>query len=546
MKHAFVLAILGLLGLTPATAQHANPPTNTASIEGLVTKEPGSEPLKKVVLQVIAEDQTNGSNYTVTTDSDGSFDIEKVAAGRYRIYVEKTGFVEINSRGRRAEGRFLTVRSGEEIKDLWLQMIPTAVISGRIVDQDGDPMPDAAVFVLRKKPGGKLETAGAEHTNDLGEFRFHGLFPGQYLVVAMPPPDLRDYEREHEKQSKETDQTEMRYLTTYYPGTYDAAQASAIAVRPGDELPVTLTLTPARAYRVRGIVTGIPAGHKAAVELISVASQTILRSNETGDDGRFEVRGVPPGSYVARVSVGAEEQIMTARQSVNVVAADVDGIKLVPVRSFAVFGYLRFDARPRDDASHYTVSLHSVDAPDDSGFFLASDASSRSAAIDPLGRFQWTNVQPGTYSVRIHGGSPDSYLKSVSVGESDGDSGFTISGPADLELLVSPKGARVDGIVSDHDRPVADTTVVFVPEEKFRKAREHFAVSTSDQHGHFTARGLAPGAYTVFAWQDVDDGMYYDANFLKSQESNATAVKVNESSQQTINLKLSSIAEEWR
>jgi hypothetical protein len=545
MKRVFVLVILGLLELTSAPAQTA-PPANTAAIEGIVTKEPGSEPLKKVVLQVIAENQANGSNYTATTDSDGRFRIEKVAAGRYRIYVEKTGFVEINSRGRRADGRSLTVRSGEEIKDLWLQMLPTAIIGGRIVDQDGDPMPDAAVFVQRKRPGGKLETAGAERTNDLGEFRFHGLFPGRYLVVAMPPPDFRDYEREHEKPSKETDQGDLRYLTTYYPGTYDAAQASTITVRPGDELPVSLALIPARTYRVRGIVTGIPAGQKAAVELVSAVSQTILRSNETGEDGRFEVRGVPPGSYVARISIGADEQMMTARQSVNVVAADVDGIKLVPVRSFVVSGYLRFDARPRDDASHYTVNLHSVDAPDDSGFFLAPDVSSRSATVDRQGRFQWTNVKPGTYSVHIHGGDPDSYLKSVTVGESEGDTGFTISGPANLELLVSPKGARVDGIVSDHDQPVADATVVFVPEEKFRKAREHFAVVTSDQHGHFTVRGLAAGTYTAFAWQDLEEGLYYDANFLKSQESNATSVKVNEGSQQTIELKLSSIAEEWQ
>ena len=58
------------------------------------------------------------------------------------------------------------------------------------------------------------------------------------------------------------------------------------------------------------------------------------------------------------------------------------------------------------------------------------------------------------------------------------------------------------------------------------------AIGTTDQHGRFTIRGVAPGSYTLYAWQDLEDGVWHDPDFLKSQEANGTAVKVEEGSHQ--------------
>jgi hypothetical protein len=85
-----------------------------------------------------------------------------------------------------------------------------------------------------------------------------------------------------------------------------------------------------------------------------------------------------------------------------------------------------------------------------------------------------------------------------------------------------------------------------VPEDKYRKLSGRFGSGATDQHGHFTIRGLAPGSYTLYAWQDLDEGVYRDADFLKSQEANGKTVKVEEGSHQTVELKLSPAGEEWR
>src|ERR1019366_5908249 len=399
------------------------------------------------------------------------------------------------------------------------------------------------------------ETTGSESTNDLGEYRLSGLFPGQYWIVAMPPPDFRDYEQQHEKSPQGDSPHDNRYLTTYYPGTYDAMQASAVTLKAGDEMPVNFTLVPARTYRVRGIVAGVTAGQKPAVELVSKAGDSI-RQNEVGPDGQFEVRGVAPGSYMVRASAGTESQPLTARQDISVVADDVEGVRLVPQPSFTLSGHLRIESRASGELTQYTVNLRQAELPEDPGFFMSQDFFGTNAPVDRFGSFEWKSVNRGTYIVQVYGGDGQGsfFLKSVKLGARNIETGLTVSGPATLDLLVSYKGGMIEGAVVDaaaekdgeNVHPVANATVVAVPEEKYRKLPDRFGTGSTDQRGRFTIRGLAPGSYTLYSWQDLEEGVWRDADFLKSQEANGTAVKVEEGSNQQIELKLSPVAEEWR
>ena len=545
-----------LLSALLASAQAPAPAAKTSSIAGAVVKEPGSEPLKKVLVQVIAERQ--GESYTASTDADGHFRVDNVAPGRYSIFFEKTGFAGVNARGLKSDVNVLTVQAGQPLEDLVFRMLPTAVISGRVTDEDGDPMHEVRVFVQRKKPGkAGREGVGMAGTNDLGEYRLAGLFPGEYWIVAMPPPDYRDYERQREKSPPDGDKTashpDTRYVSTYYPGTYDATQASAVKLKVGDEMPVNFTLVPARTYRVRGVV-GVGTGQKAGVELFAKAGDNYrVNADEIGPDGQFEVRGVAPGSYVLRAGSGTGTELLSAHQDINVVAADVDGIRLTPVASFTMSGHLHSDIASADLAQ-YVVNLRLAELPEDPGFFMSQDFFGTNATVDRLGHFEWKDVNPGNYIVQVYGSDPQSsyYLKSVTLGGRDIATGFTASGPATLEVLVSSKAGIVEGTVVEKEKdvddahPAANATVVAVPEEKYRKIPNRFASGTTDQYGRFSIRGLAPGSYMLCAWLDLEDSVWRDADFLKSQEANGTGVKVEEGSEQRVDLKLSPSGGDWR
>lgn len=546
MKRLLTLLVCVLCIRLQTTAQNASS-AGTATLAGTVVKEPGSQPLKKVLLHVIAEDQKQGGNYTADTDSEGRFRIEKVQPGRYRVMLEKTGFHQVNLRGHQSEGSILSVQAGQEINDLLFEMLPAAVITGKVVDEDGEPLANFGVSLLRKRPGKSREpeVASNERTNDLGEYRFGGLFPGQYFVVVLPLPDIRNFEHVAKDPETTPGKPGMNYLTTYYPGTADITQAAAMSLRAGDEMPVNFTMIPGRTYRVRGIVTGVPANQKPIVQFLSNGVNNSLNGADVAPDGRFEIRGVAPGSYSITVFSGAEGQILSTRESVRVVAADVEGLKLTPVRPFTLTGHVRAQGRGPRELAQLTATLRPLPDAEDYGTAITSEGWN--AKVDYFGNFQWTNVTPGNYVAGVYreDGS-DSFLKSATVGNSNADAGFSVTGPASIELVIGSRGGLIEGVALDNDKPASNATVVAVPEENYRKLHERFGVGSTDQNGRFAIHGLAPGNYTLFAWQDLDDDLYYDAAFLKSQETNGVTLKVEEGSRQKIELKVSQPGEEWQ
>lgn len=525
-----------------------------ASLEGKVAKEPAGEPLKKAIIELIGENQEEGGNYTATSDQDGHFKIVGIQPGRYRLFVERTGYIEVDAKRRHSDGVALSLEAGQELKDQTLHMLAAAIITGRVMDEDGDPMANVDVTVLRRKFSSgsfKFEPTGSSQTNDLGEYRIGGLMAGRYYISASPLPNFQSIVHVPKSpDDSETAQPDMAYVTTFYPNTADRSQASAIELHAGDDMPLDFSLTRTHTARIRGSVAGLPPGTKAVVMLRGRDSNAMYNAAEVDPGGKFEILHVAPGSYSVTAMTLMTDPPQMARGTVEVTDTNVDGLRLVPLAGATVRGRVRLAGSiAKVDASLLFVYLRRNDGESESseGVTFADEGTMVSSGMGRVkadGTFELKNVPPGVYEVDVSGDTKamgDCFVESVVAGTKDlADAGLRVSGgTVSIDVTVSSGAGVVDGLVAnDKNEPVAGAVVVAVPEEKYRKQQNRYGKATVDQRGHFTLRGLRPGGYTLFAWENVEVDDYFDPEYLKKFAGNEAALQIEKGQHQNTSLKV--------
>jgi hypothetical protein len=547
-------AVAQVAGSAPAKA------TGRATIDGIVTKEPGSEPVKKVLVELIAENQAVGGDYTAVSGADGTFHIEGIVPGRYHMFAERTGLLEVDNHRARSDGRVLTLTAGQEVKDVQIRVQAAAVVRGRVTDEDGDPLPNAQVAVLRQtfvSGRSRWEQSGAERTNDLGEYRVAGLPAGSYYLSVSPPPDFKSLieaagaaAQAREKGGPDKP-VPTSYQTTYYPGTGDRSQAAPVPLRAGDDFVADFSLTPSPSLSIRGSVVNLPPRSSAVIMLQSRDFNLVLNGAEMHPDGSFVIRDVAPGTYTILATIENSPVPMMARQALQLVSNSVEDVRLQPQPGGWVHGRLRLENKSgaaqrsgnQVDASQIFLKLRSADGDDEAlGEFSMGDGFSSLAHVGADGSFEWKNVPPGNYYVELvgEGGTNfDLFLKSATAGSHDVDeAGLSVNGGAVvLDLVASANGASAEGMVTDHKgEPVANAVIVAVPEPRLRGRVERYRTTESDQSGRFALHGIQPGDYTLFAWENVDGEVYYNPEFLKTYETQGSALRVSEGDRKTMQL----------
>src|ERR1035438_8737765 len=177
MRIALVLSIAALL--------LAQEPPPRLSVAGVVISTAG-DPVRKAIVILRAKDEA-GISYTADSDANGRFVVYDVQPGAYAVSADRQGFMSDTDGAPGAPPPSLKVEAGQSVTDVKIKLVPLGVITGRVVDDEGDPVRGAQVQAMAYTyQAGKRQLRSVDQisANDKGEFRLFGLRPGTIYLRA--------------------------------------------------------------------------------------------------------------------------------------------------------------------------------------------------------------------------------------------------------------------------------------------------------------------------------------------------------------------------
>ncbi|MBK9168254.1 MAG: carboxypeptidase regulatory-like domain-containing protein [Bryobacterales bacterium] len=263
------------------------------------------------------------------TDRGGRFAARDLSEGEYRIDVTKASHLPVS----------VTVRVRGEPSEAHVRLLRLGVITGSVVDAQGQPVRGAFVFAIRD--GGQRELrAGLYAAVDArGMYRLYGLTPGSYTVAATYGASAQNL-----GMTGSATVSSAGSGAAYYP---DNRQPKLFTVTDGEEWRADFTLLPQATYTIHGQVEFPP--HKGLFwialapedrpDLASAAAQA-------RPDGSFQLPGIAPGSYTVFVSGPSlgrgfrggvpPENAFFGRARIDVTSEDVHGLVIAPQPALTV------------------------------------------------------------------------------------------------------------------------------------------------------------------------------------------------------------------
>jgi hypothetical protein len=524
------LLVLSNGGLAYQNAQ-SDSPESKSTIEGQVLNLNTGTPIRKAVVQLTGSLARSGApriELARETDSEGHFAFTGLESGRYDLTAWREGFMKRPFGPNPNAASPILLATSERRNDIVLRLPPMSVVTGRVLDEGGEPVMALEVIALRLQyRRGKREwtRASSGTTSDLGEYRISKLGPGRYLVTTSPRDSaLVTWNKTLKQPLPETPET--IYPGTYYPGVMDESAAIPVSVGTGVEVRgIDISLAPVRTFRIRGSIVK-PAGVAYAVvawERKGGGPKQIALHLPASENG-FELRGMVPGPYIVYAEPEDSDVRALARQAVVVTDRHVDGVVMNMVPATEIHGQVRIeDAATRPDLSKLSVELRT------SAIYFVEPAP----VAESLS-FVLKDVVSAQFEVGL-GGVPDScFVKSIRYGSEEiGDTGSEFVNGATMEITLSGTAGQIDGSVADSGHRVAGATVVLKP-----KGVSAFSVTTADHAGAFRFGGLRPGEYRVLAVDGTEPGTYPDPDLIELLEGKAESVSLAAKGRQTVHLEL--------
>ncbi len=540
--------------MQPAQPRDAAPAVKgTAAILGRVTNLETGGPLRRAVIRISSPKLP--SERRVSTNSDGRYEVRDLPAGDYSLKAERGGYLTLAHGQRRPGelGKRLQLGEGETVEAIDFALPRLGVISGRVVDDTGEPIAKVSVWAMQFGrhqgvrrlipvivPGECCWSGGHATTDESGQYSLL-LPPGEFVVMAQS----------RETWPLESDTTQVfGYPPSFYPGVIEPSEAQRVKLGVGQEVGnIDFALVAARTSKVSGTVLNA-AGAPIANESVTLSQEVMgpqggeifpsSNTARTGPDGRFSVNNVQVGEYVlaVRAAAGNDQPAQEAREMIQVTGLDLDGLVIVTGSGGTVRGQVASDdgtpvpgldrlsvrARPLTWAARRSTLGFSGN-----GRVNADGTFEMKAAVGPVVLSIGTLTGDWTLkSVELNG-------RNLADDPIDVRHGETLNG---VRVVLTNRPTHLRGALLDEKKQPADGTVVVFPEEtsRWREDSRTVRAARPDQRGEFWIKGLPAGKYLIAAVDYVQDGQWYDPDFLADLRARAQPLSLAEAESKRIDL----------
>jgi hypothetical protein len=501
-----------------------------------------------------------------TTNAQGAFEFTGVPAGSYRIFASTNQFspqyLGMAFGGKKPmgfgsgdTGQPIQLGEGQSFDKAIIALPRGGVITGRVTDENGEPVTRVQVFTILFPPGSSRGMRGGSgsQTDDLGQFRIYGLQPGDHAVVAeamrntFVPPNA----------PPETEDDKIGFVTTYYPGTADEGAAQRVRARVGTETPgIEIRLLQDRLYRLTGSVVdsqGQPLPH--------VNGQLMRRTSgamgggmfnsgfNTDEKGQFQMRNVASGAYRLIVrqtrpfTPGPGPQADPGEMAsvpLTIAGADLENVMVMTTPGVAITGQVVFEQGPPSPMPAQLRVMAVMGNPDD----MAGLQTPQPALVKPDMSFTIKGLL-GEFMLRpAFQIAPNHYLKSVTVGNEDiTDKPREFKSNDRVTITLTSRASTVEGNVTDvAGAPSTEAGVILFSEDKagWRFNSSRVKRSPVDPSGHFRLAGLLPGRYLIVAIPRERLSMQIgnDTAIFEELSKVATALVIGEDEERKVDLKI--------
>jgi len=527
------LLAIGCVSIFSALAAQERSPlaAGGSRIAGTVVSAATGAPLADARVSITDVKDPRNQRSLLTGD-DGKFLFTQVPAGKFSLEGSKRGFQFGAYDQHEQYATAIVTGAGLETEDLTLRLQPSAILSGRLLDESGEAVRGANVTLYRQDHNlglSRILRFSNNQTDDQGFYEFADLGPGTYFVSASATPWYAIHSANAHQGDDSGDQTtdatadpslDVAYPTTYYQDVTDPDAALPIPLKGGDHLDVPIHLTPVPALHLRFHTTGSP---ESGYQVPNLMRPTLDGNDfvQTGgaemiSPGEWEISGVAPGKYLVRVPPQDPASSNWSEMQMDFTS---NGEEMDTSQ-----------AEPSGEVSARIVMQGGETASTDVSVELLSAKGQPVAGVgvNKQGVAELRNVTPGTYNVMARDVNKVLAVLSLST-DGHASPGHTVTvttgSTTSVTIRVAASTVNVEGFAEKNGKPTAGVMVVLVPRNPAEN-RELFRRDQSDLDGSFVLRDVAPGEYSVVAIENGWDLDWSEPGVISYYAKRGQAVTV--------------------